>query len=113
MTTGTSASSSTSTSTSTAFAQHEVRIEDYRGWVNHPGVPMDITPTSTGPLDITATANRRGPARRAIATAVAVAAGTGLLAGMALIGRDTEPKAPQGTGQGQTNGQGLGGTQTP
>lgn len=53
-----------------------------REWPSYPGEPMDITPSSTGPLDITPTANRRGPAHRAIATAVAVAAGTGLLAGL-------------------------------
>lgn len=68
--------------TGTSTFSNTVQIEDGRGWMNYPGVPVDIVPTGNGPLDITPTANRRGPARRAIATAVAVAAGSGLLAGM-------------------------------
>lgn len=44
----------TGTSTSTFIAEHA--IEERRGWINYPGVPMDIRPTSTGPLDSTPTA---------------------------------------------------------
>ena len=38
------------------------QIETGREWPSYPGEPMDITPSSTGPLDIMPTANRsQGP----------------------------------------------------
>jgi hypothetical protein len=56
----------TGTSTSTApplqnaiQIEQDRQIEPGREWPSYAGDPMDITPSSTGPLDITPTANRR------------------------------------------------------
>lgn len=56
MTTGTS----TGTTVSPSTVLQEVQIGPGRGWPAYPAEPVDITPSSTGPLEILPTANRKG-----------------------------------------------------